>query len=405
MSRRSGQNGYIERKGSWYVVRFWMDVGPKRVHKSVKVCPVSGPGSLTKPERQRRAKEVIAASGADSQECLARSEAVRLGITFREQAIQWIEHIQTRKRRPVKHQTAYNYQHLLDRWILPCLGDVPLGDVNNSTVKPLVLAMDEKHMAPESIQHVVKVVKLVVASYVDEDGESVFKRNWNHEFMDVPVIDKRSQRRPTFTGEEVSRIISVSEGRYKVLFALLAGSGPRIAEVLGLEIGKHVSPDCLTLTVGQSVWRHGEIQTPKTANGFREIDLAPPLAQMLGGFVGDCKDGFLFATASGRPLSQRNALRALHSVLKLLGIEKRGFHAFRRFRQTHLRKNRAPEDLIRFWLGWANKSVPDHYCRLSEDVAFRKKVAESMGLGFEILSEKSNDVPNGTLRTFASEVV
>jgi integrase len=317
---------------------------------------------------------------------------------FGEQAVWWIEHIQTRKRRPAKHQTAYNYKHLLDRWILPCFADVPLGDVNNSTVKPLVLTMEEKRMAAESIHHVVKVVKLVVASYVDEDGESVFKRNWNHEFMDIPVIDRRSQRRPTFTGEEVSRISSVSEGRYKVLFALLAGSGSRIAEALGLEVGKHVSADCSTLTVGQSVWRHGETQAPKTVNGFREIDLGPSLAQMLCDFVGDRRGGFLFATDSGRPLGQRNALRALHSVLKLLGIEKRGFHAFRRFRQTHLRKNRAPEDLIRFWLGWACKSVPDHYCRLSEDVVFGKKIAESMGLGFEVPSRKSDNIPNGTLR-------
>jgi hypothetical protein len=30
MSRRSGQNGYIQEDGNWYVVRFWKDVAAKK---------------------------------------------------------------------------------------------------------------------------------------------------------------------------------------------------------------------------------------------------------------------------------------------------------------------------------------------------------------------------------------
>jgi len=33
----------------------------------------------------------------------------------------------------------------------------------------------------------VGVVKLVVASAVSEDGEEMFPRKWNHEFLDMPV--------------------------------------------------------------------------------------------------------------------------------------------------------------------------------------------------------------------------
>ena len=404
MSRRSGQDGYVERKGNWYHVRFWQDVGPKRVHRSVRICPVSGPGSLTKPERTKRGRQIVAASGADSPECLARAEGVRLGLTFRDQAERWIEHIRVRKRRPVKLPTWHGYRHLLDRWILTRLGDLSLCDVNNSTVKPLVSEMVEHRKSPETIRHVVKVVKLVVASYVNGDGEPIFKRTWNAEFMDMPVVDKRGQRRPTFTSEEITRVISAAKGQFRVLFGLLAGSGPRVAEALGLEVGKHVSADGSIITVGQSVWRHGEVQTPKTVSAYRDVDLHPLLADMIRSYVGARNGGFLFVTNSGRPLSQRNALRALHSVLSDLGLKKRGFHAFRRFRQTWLRKSRAPEDLIRFWLGWANKSVADGYSRLQDDVLFRQGVVESVGLGFEIPPQKPDDVPNCTLREVVSEV-
>lgn len=404
MSRRSGQNGYIERKGNWYHVRFWQDKGPRRVHKSIRLCSVNGPGSLTKPERQRRAREIIAESGADSPECLARAEAIRVGLTFRHQAERWIEHIRQRKRRPVKLATWHGYRHLLDRWILPVLGGLLLCDVGNSTVKTLVAKMVESGMSPETIRHVVKVVKLVVASYVDENGEPILKRAWNPDYMEMPIVDKRSQRRPTFTAEETTRIIAGAKGRYLALLAIAAGTGARIAEILGLEVGKHISVDCSTLTIGQSVWRHGEIQTPKTPSGYREIDLHPSLAAVLRDHIGDRKNGFLFVTENGRPLSQRNALRALHSILKSAGLEKRGFHAFRRFRQTWLRKNRAPEDIIRYWLGWSSKSIADGYSKLQDDVAFRKGVAESVGLGFEIPSTAPDDVPNRTLSEVVSEV-
>jgi hypothetical protein len=39
-----------------------------------------------------------------------------------------------------------------------------------------------------------------------------------------------------------------------------------------------------------------------------------------------------------------------------MGHEKCGFHAFRRFRFTNLRKQGVPEDLLRFWIGHVRKA-------------------------------------------------
>jgi integrase len=96
---------------------------------------------------------------------------------------------------------------------------------------------------------------------------------------------------------------------------------------------------------------------------------------------------------------------SLHPILEELKQPKSGAHAFRRFRTTWLRKQNAPEDLIRFWLGHANKSVTDGYSKLKEDVMFRKKIAEQVGIGFELPAERSEVAPNCTqtelLSTFA----
>src|SRR5580698_4840442 len=56
-------------------------------------------------------------------------------------------------------------------------------------------------------------------------------------------------------------------------------------------------------------------------------------------------------------------------------------------------KRARTEDLIRFWLGHANRSVTDVYSKLKEDVAFRKKVAEQVGIGFELPAEKPESHP------------
>src|SRR5713226_228235 len=115
MARRSGQCGYLERKGNSWYVRFWMDVAgqEKRKRMSMRICPVKGPNALAKPERERRAKEVIATSGADTVQLFEKVQAFNTGITFRQQAAVWLNHTQTRKRNPIREATAVGYESYL----------------------------------------------------------------------------------------------------------------------------------------------------------------------------------------------------------------------------------------------------------------------------------------------------
>ena len=307
MSRRSGQSGYIEQKGNAYYVRFWIDVPgqEKRAHKSVRICPASGPGRLTKPERERKGRGIIAASGADTEEHFNRAQAATLGSTFRQQAEWWLNHVQARKRRPVKPRTVASWQAALDKWLNPNLGDLPLASVNNLPVRGLVEKMAAASLAPKSIQNYVQVIKMVVGSAVNEDGEETYPRKWNHEFLNLPVV--KDQRTPSFTSQEVTAIVAASEGRYRALFALLAGTGLRIAEALALEVGKHLEGD--TVRVKQNVWKGRVSPSTKTDSGIRDIDLDPNLAAMLRSFVGNRTEGFLFPSRSGRNIDASEALR------------------------------------------------------------------------------------------------
>jgi hypothetical protein len=136
MSRRSGQCGHIEVSGRWYVVRFWMDVLGREERRLVreKICPAKGPGRLSESERKRKAKEIIAASGTDTVEHFEKIVASNLGTMFREQAEWWLNHMQTRKRRPLASSTFETWRCCLDKWLLPTLGDLPLCAVDNDPV-------------------------------------------------------------------------------------------------------------------------------------------------------------------------------------------------------------------------------------------------------------------------------
>jgi integrase len=396
MSRRSGQNGYIERKGNAYHVRFRLDVPGQaaRVFKSVRICPVDGPGKLNKFELKRRAQEIVAQFGANSEATLREAEAVNLGTTFKEQAVRWLEELQTRKRRPIKPRTADSWAGYL-AYINAKLGEMPLASVDNLAVKEFVatMAAEEKkgksRFSPKSISNYVQVVKMVVGSAIDpKNGEPIYSRKWNSHFMDLPEV--KDQKTPAFTAAEVSTIISKAEGQYPLLYALLAGTGLRVEEAFALQV-EDVGDS--VVRVRHSLWR-GELYSPKTAAGVREVDLHSSLAEVLQAHVAGRTSGFVFCSSAGTPLARSNVLRrSLHRILRAMGREQCGFHAFRRYRVTHLRKLRVPEDLLRFWIGHADKSVTDGYSKVKEDVEFRRFTAEQAGLGFDLPTIGSPVVP------------
>ena len=73
-----------------------------------------------------------------------------------------------------------------------------------------------------------------------------------------------------------------------------------------------------------------------------------------------------------------------------MGLEKSGFHGFRRFRITHLRKQRVMEVLLRIWVGHSTHGITDNYTveSIKADAEFRRQAAEETGLGFHMPVER-----------------
>ena len=81
----------------------------KRTLKRERICPVIGPGSLGASARERRAREIVQQSGADTVEHFERVVA-RTGVTFGEQADTWYA-IMSNPRRVGQERSAHRTIH------------------------------------------------------------------------------------------------------------------------------------------------------------------------------------------------------------------------------------------------------------------------------------------------------
>ena len=178
MNRRSGQIGTVVIAGKWYRVRWRMDVEgqEKRINMNEKVAPIAFDrnGSPKPPsvEVQRKAREIVEKSGANSEE---RFNRVVLGeTTFQDQAKTYLRWVQTRGREPIKDTSSI--EAALNKWILPEIGDLLLSNVHNIAVKPLVDKM-KKSLSARSVNKYVEYIGQIVASLKDgKTGEPIHPR-------------------------------------------------------------------------------------------------------------------------------------------------------------------------------------------------------------------------------------
>lgn len=292
-------------------------------------------------------------------------------MNFKLQSEQFLKSAQTRKRNPIKESSVKKYVSSLTH-VLPAFGDKDLADINNSTLKTLVAQLSAEGLSASTITGVVAVVKLVVASAVNDQGEPLYPRTWNHEFIDLPVIDPNDQKAPVAGGKAISQAVSRAAGQDRALYALLAGSGLRIDEARVLTVGPESNTSTWDPQTGTVYIKATASWSPKTDAGVRTVDLAPELNDFLVETL---------APVEGQPVFRHVRPMTAYGHLKDAGIP--GFHSLRRFRVTHLRKT-VPEGLLKFWIGHANESVTDRYDKIRVDVDARKNFAEKAGLGFSL---------------------
>ncbi len=301
--------------------------------------------------------------------------------TFREAAQYWLTDAQTRRNNPLKPSTLKVDLSYLNNHIIPYIGDVPVEQVSSRMLQEC--AANWGHLAPQTQSNILKSITKVVNSVTDEDGELIGRFMPNKKLIDLPEVIHAQERTASYTSEEVEAILQRAHSYYRVLYALLAGTGMRPGEALALQVAD-VGAD--TISVRGTLW-HGEILSPKTRAGERTIDLCSELAEYLWKYIGDSTEGWLFPTSRNTPKGEQNIIdNNLSKVLETCDIPRsHALYAFRRYRASWLELQGCPVYLVNAWMGWSKgKEMRKHYSHAAEWEDVRGQWAEKIALGFSI---------------------
>jgi integrase len=129
-----------------------------------------------------------------------------------------------------------------------------------------------------------------------------------------------AKRSPIFTPEQIEQTLAAATEPYRTLFTVAALTGARVSELCGLTCADvHLEElDDAEITFAWQVDRKGNRRPTKTDGSARTVPIPRELALVLVRHKLASRDvtaeAFVFATRSGRPLSQRNVARALRKA-------------------------------------------------------------------------------------------
>jgi integrase len=126
-----------------------------------------------------------------------------------------------------------------------------------------------------------------------------------------------AKRRPIFTPEQIEHTLAAAVEPYRTLFTVVALTGARVSELLGLTWAdvRLDDLDDAEITFAWQVDRKGDRRPTKTDGSARTVPIPRELALVLARHKLASRDtqpeAFVFATRSGGALGQRNVARAL----------------------------------------------------------------------------------------------
>jgi integrase len=230
----------------------------------------------------------------------------------------------------VKPSTAYSYDSMIEKHLIPAFGAMQLGQITTVDVTEFFNKTQEKLASKYRLNlYALLNTMFDVASQHDLVEKSPVRRKLHrpqHEPKEKPVL----------SAEQVRKVIEAVAEEYKPLFVITAVTGMRIGEILALR-WQDVDLDAKKMTVRHNLWR-GQLGTPKTKASAKTRNLSDLLItaflvqQLNSKFIQP--DNFVFARRDGSSYD-RDWLRerVLYPALDEVGVKHKprqhGFHLFR----------------------------------------------------------------------------
>jgi integrase len=250
---------------------------------------------------------------------------VRPTSTIKEYADHWTGLIG----QAVKPRTLARYREILDLHILPRFEKVRVQDMERSRIKLFLAEKLNAGLQKRTVRNIHAVLRNMLNATI-EDGVLA-----SNPAGKLGRALKLTVSRAT-TQEEVKAMTKVQRQfflatalreapRYYPFFFVLAGTGMRLGEALGLQQGD-ADYSTRTIRIARAFSEDGTLDTPKSGHG-RTVDMSQALADALDAHErtrlrDKLKHGWaelppwLFMTKAGTPLDPANVRRAMQRILK-----------------------------------------------------------------------------------------
>jgi integrase len=153
----------------------------------------------------------------------------------------------------------------------------------------------------------------------------------NVEIRKLVLPERNTYVAAHFTRLQVESIFPLAQDPWRTFFILLAMTGMRAGEALGLQ-WSDIDFDHQCIHIRRSAW-YGKAQSTKSKGSAAPITLPSALSAILAEYKANWKQnpqGFLFVTRNGRPPSSNKVVEyQLWPILDALEIPRCGLHAFR----------------------------------------------------------------------------
>jgi integrase len=319
----------IYRRGSRYVV-VWQHKG--RQHKSAHRTLAEA----REAKGQRQAGE--------------RTPATRQ--SFEDFAREWLDGYQGRTGRGFTESSRGAYRRALDHYAVPFFRGWRLADVEPRDVRRFAKHLEGQGLAPSSVVKNLVPLKAMLATAA-EDGALRSNPAAGLRVNGRRADEDEEPEVKAMTRAELGTLLSEVPEEWRLFFELLAHTGLRISEALGLEWSDVEFGARPRLRVRRQCYR-GDVRRLKSRNGRRDLPLSTGMARRLWAARPAGAEGPVFATRTGTRYSDRNVRRVLDLATERARVPWVSFHAFRHTCASMLFEGGKNVRQVAEWLGHAD---------------------------------------------------
>lgn len=359
----SHQRGSLRKEGSQWVLRFQQGA----VRRAVRLGSVSE--FRTRAAARAQADNLMQLQGV----------AVPAGrrITFSDYVPAFMSRHATGI---VRRSTELQWRGTLSRHLVPHFGLCLLEVIDTEAVQAYIAKAGDSGLSRTRVRNIVQLLRQVLRTAGKEGYAAHPLPPFTLRFPKDTVA--RPPRR-CLAPADAQRIIEAAVFPEKALYAIMAHTGCRCGEALGLE-WRHIDFSKKVIRIRQAAVM-GRIYLPKTQGSIADLPMTQALSTILAVYLMQCQEpgmrDLLFANARGKPMSASGVRQnRFHPLLARLGLEPAGLHSFRHGLATSLFEAGAPPAVVQATLRHGNLRTTMSYTHTTSDGNARWLEKTSQGI-------------------------